>query len=114
MREDLADQVAELADEGRSAEEIANHLGLARLQVLRLAHRIKMRLPPRGMRRLGVKITPARYAVVRQLAEGARITPSAMLGRIATLLLAEGREAVTRKLGKEAMPRRSYRKRQEG
>jgi transposase len=108
----MADRVAQLTLDGFTASEIAQRLGLSHKQVLRVAARRQAELQPRGgkARLVAAKLSSSHYAVVRSLAEKAQITPSAMLARIAGCVLEDGPQMALRRLGKQAYPKRDYRR----
>jgi DNA-binding transcriptional MerR regulator len=112
--EALARQIARLTNEGLSIPEIAAALDLTQQRAQRIASRFRVRLPRGGVRRDGATLSPQRYAVLKDLADSARISPSLMASRIVAVIVDEGIQGALRRLGREARPKRAYARRGEG
>jgi hypothetical protein len=101
-REDLARRIGDLAAEGLTAAEVGVRLDMTEQRVRRIASAFHVRFPRSSGRRLGVQISRERYTVIRGLAEGAEVSPSIMLARIAACVVDEGLQVAARRLGREA------------
>lgn len=112
-RAKLTAQIAELAADGRSADEIAKLLGENPRRIIRLARRAKIQLAGRGGRRhLTVSISSQDLTLVNILAKGAGVTRAVMIERLALASLKDGTAGARELLGKGANPKRKYRPRE--
>jgi hypothetical protein len=102
-------QVAALIDQGLSSQEVAAEIGTTRTRITRLARRHGVQLARSGLRRVASELPPARYALLRALADRAQVSPAVMAARVIGLVVEDG--AALRKLGRLAEPKRAYRRR---
>lgn len=110
-RRELAQRIQLFTDEGLSAGEIGRRLGCSRQRVLRIAQQFNVRLQPRGgSRRVGAQFNRADYELMLQLAQAAGCSVGAMLVRLARVPMAGGVVTAKRKLGRDALPKRGYRR----
>lgn len=112
-RRQFSELIQALTDDGLCASEIGERLGMSRQRVMRIAAQFGVRLQPRGgSRRVGAQFSGRRYQVLDALAQQAGVSTGTMLTRIVGLVVDEGHAQAARRLGREAIPKRPYRRRQ--
>lgn len=108
-RRDLADRISAFVDDGLTATQIGQELGMSRQRVMRIAAQYRVRLQPRGgKRRIGAHFSGKDYEIMRALADKANVSVGTMLVRIARVVVEDGAGAAARRLGSAARPKRSY------
>ena len=71
----LANQIADMADEGMNVAEIGERVGLTPKQVRRIADNHGVRWPRGGVRRIGAELPFQRYRTLADLASQAQSLP---------------------------------------
>lgn len=110
-RRQHAEIIRSLTEQGKSASEIALVLGMTRQRVMRIAAQFHVRLQPRGgSRRIGTQFSGKRYKAIEVMAERAGVSTGTMLSRIVAYVVDAGPQVAARRLGRDALPKRPYRR----
>ena len=108
-RADIAKLIRELADEGLTAKEIGQRLGLSRQWVFKIAAQHHIRIPNVGpSRRIAVNLPVAIRKTIEAKAKEQGVSINTALRRVAVAVFMDNARLLERTIGKQAAPKRRY------